>query len=142
MHSQQRSGGAACSRKRRSQSASARGSIAVGSSRITIGALAVWADDLIVNSTANLIAGKQILLEMIQQGRLRLRSHQRRPLRIATFGKVVVITGNEVSELIGETAEFKLFTSYMNVWMKRRRDWQLVAHHVGLIQRAEPEPPR
>jgi hypothetical protein len=26
----------------------------------------LWADDLIVNSTANLIAGKQILLEMIK----------------------------------------------------------------------------
>jgi hypothetical protein len=101
----------------------------------------LWADDLIVNSTANLIAGKQILLEMIRQGRIRLRTHQRRPVRIATFGKAVVVTGNEVSELISETADFKLFTSYMNVWMKRKRDWQLVARHVGLIQRAQPEPP-
>jgi hypothetical protein len=102
----------------------------------------LWADDLIVNSTANLIAGKQILLEMIQQGRLRLRSHERRPVRIATFDDIVVVTGNEVAELISETAEFKLFTSYMNVWMKRKKDWQLVARHVGLIQRAKPEPPQ
>jgi hypothetical protein len=100
----------------------------------------LWADDLIVNSTANLIAGKQMLLEMFRQGRIRLRTHQRRPVRIATFGKAVVVTGNEVSELISETADFKLFTSYMNVWMKRKRDWQLVARHVGLIQRAQPEP--
>ena len=100
----------------------------------------LWADDLIVNSTANLIAGKPILLEMIRQGRIKLRTHQRRPVRIATFGKAVVVTGNEVSELISETAEFKLFTSYMNVWMKRKKDWQLVARHVGLIQRARPEP--
>ncbi len=71
----------------------------------------LWADDLIVNSTANLIAGKQILLEMIEQGRLRLRTHQRRPVRIATFGDVVVVTGNEVTDLITESAEFKLFTS-------------------------------
>ena len=102
----------------------------------------LWADDLIVNSTANLIAGKQILLEMIQQGRLRLRAHERRPVRIATFDNIVVVTGNEVSELISETAELKLFTSYMNVWMKRKSDWQLVARHVGLIQRANPEPPQ
>ena len=102
----------------------------------------LWADDLIVNSTANLIAGKQILLEMFRQGRIRLRTHQRRPVRIATFGKAVVVTGNEVSELISETADFKLFTSYMNVWMKRKKDWQLVARHVGLIQRARPEPPQ
>ncbi len=70
----------------------------------------LWADDLMVNSTANLIAGKQILLEMIQQGRLRLRAHERRPVRIATFKNMVVVTGNEVSELVSETTEFKLFS--------------------------------
>ena len=100
----------------------------------------LWADDLIVNSTANLIAGKQILLELIQRGGLRLRAHERRPVRIATFDNIVVVTGNEVSELVSETAELKLFTSYMNVWMKRKKAWQLVARHVGLIQRARPEP--
>ena len=100
----------------------------------------LWADDLIVNSTANLIAGKQILLEMIQRGRLRLRAHERRPVRIVTIDNIVVVTGNEVSQLISETAELKLFTSYMNVWMKRKKNWQLVARHVGLIQRAQPEP--
>ena len=30
----------------------------------------LWADDMVVNSTSNLIAGKQILLEMIKGGRL------------------------------------------------------------------------
>ena len=67
---------------------------------------------------------------------------ERRPVRITTIGDIVVVTGNEVSELISETADFKLFTSYMNVWMKRKKDWQLVARHVGLIQRARPEPPQ
>jgi hypothetical protein len=34
----------------------------------TLGTL--WADDLIVNSTSNLIAGKEILLEMVKNGLL------------------------------------------------------------------------
>jgi hypothetical protein len=38
----------------------------------TLGAL--WSDDLLVNSTANLIADKQILLSVIASGRLRLKS--------------------------------------------------------------------
>ncbi len=100
----------------------------------------LWADDLIVNSTSNLIAGKQILLEMIRNGRLNLRTYERRPVRIAVFGDLVVTTGNEVSQLIGDTAEFKVFVSYMNVWMKRGGNWQLIARHVGLIQREKPEP--
>jgi hypothetical protein len=100
----------------------------------------LWADDLVVNSTANLIAGKQILLEMIRNGRLKLRTYERRPVRIVPVGGFVVTTGNEVSQLVGDTAVFKMFVSYMNVWMKRDGDWQLVARHVGLIQREKPEP--
>jgi hypothetical protein len=35
---------------------------------------ALWSGDLLVNSTANLIADKQILLSVIASGRLRLKS--------------------------------------------------------------------
>jgi hypothetical protein len=100
----------------------------------------LWADDMVVNSTANLIAGKKILLEMVQNGRLKLRSYERRPVRIAVIGDLVVSTGSEVSQLITDTAEFKLFTSYMNLWTKRDGNWQLLARHVGLIHRDRPEP--
>ena len=99
----------------------------------------LWADDMVVNSTANLIAGKKILLEMVQNGRLKLRTYERRPVRIAVIGDLVVSTGSEVSQLITDTAEFKLFTSYMNLWTKRDGNWQLLARHVGLIHRDRPE---
>ena len=102
----------------------------------------LWADDLIVNSTANLIAGKKILLEMVENGLLKLRTYERRPVRIVTFGDHVVTTGNEVSQLIGNSAEYKLFVSYMNVWGKRAGKWQLIARHVGLIGRTRPDPPQ
>jgi len=100
----------------------------------------LWADDLIVNSTSNLIAGKQILLDMIANGRLKLRIYERRPVRIAPFENLVVTTGNEVSQLIGDTAEFKLFVSYMNVWTNRDGSWRLLARHVGVIEREKPAP--
>ena len=100
----------------------------------------LWADDLIVNRTANLIAGKEILLEMIKSGRLKLRTYERRPVSIVTFGDLVVATGNEVSQLVAGSAMIKTFVSYMNVWTKRTGSWQLLARHVGLIQREKPEP--
>ena len=100
----------------------------------------LWADDLVVNSTANLIAGKQILLEMIKSGRLKLNSYERRPVSIVIFGDLVVATGNEVSQLVAGSAMIKTFVSYMNVWTKRSGNWQLLARHVGLIQREKPEP--
>ncbi|MGO9602935.1 MAG: nuclear transport factor 2 family protein [Candidatus Binataceae bacterium] len=96
---------------------------------------ALWADDLIVNSSANLIAGKQILLETIRNGRLKLRMFERRPVRINTSGEIAVATGNEVSQLVDDNAEFKFFVSYMNVWAKRDGNWRLIARHVGIIER-------
>ena len=99
----------------------------------------LWADDMVVNSTANLIAGKKLLLDMVQDGRLRLRSYERRPVRIAVIGELVVSTGSEVSQLITANADLKLFTSYMNLWTKRDGRWQLLARHVGLIHRDRSE---
>jgi len=100
----------------------------------------LWADDMVVNSTANMIAGKKLLLELVQNGQLKLRIYERRPVRISVFGDLVVSTGNEISQLMGgAVAGFKLFTSYMNVWMKRDGSWQLLSRHVGLIHREKPE---
>lgn len=100
----------------------------------------LWADDMVVNSTSNLIAGKTILLEMIENGRLKLRTYERRPVRITVFRDLVVTTGNEISQLITDAAEFKMFVSYMNVWTRRDGNWQLLARHVGLIHRERPQP--
>jgi ketosteroid isomerase-like protein len=96
---------------------------------------ALWADDLIVNSTANLIAGKQILLDMIKSGALRLASYERRPIRIAASAELAVSTGNEVSQVLVQSIRYKLFVSYMNVWAKRPPGWQLIARHIGMIER-------
>ena len=98
----------------------------------------LWADDLVVNSTANLIAGKQILLEMISKGLLRLRVYERHPVRVVRFDDLAITTGNEISQLMGNSSEVKLFTSFMNVWAKRADVWQLVARHVGMIDRIAP----
>jgi ketosteroid isomerase-like protein len=103
----------------------------------------LWADDIVVNSTANMIAGKKLLLELVENGQLKLRIYERRPVRISAFGDLVVSTGHEVSQLTGRTLpEFKLFTSYMNVWTKRDGNWQLLARHVGLIHREKSESPQ
>ena len=101
----------------------------------------LWADDLVVNSTANLIASKHILLEMISKGLLRLRVYERRAVRIARFDNLAISTGSEISQLIGNAREFKLFTSYMNVWAKHANRWQLIGRHVGMIEKGQAVSP-
>jgi hypothetical protein len=99
----------------------------------TLGAL--WSDDLQVNSTANLIADKQILLSVIASGRLRLKSYSRLTVRATVNGATVITTGNESSQLEGPAGGMMLYCSYMNAWIRRGLAWQLFGRHVALISR-------
>jgi hypothetical protein len=94
---------------------------------------ALWSDDLLVNSTANLIADKRILLGVIADGRLRLKSYSRLTMRAVINGDTVITTGNESSQLEGPTAGTMLYCSYMNSWIRRDLAWQLFGRHVGLM---------
>ncbi|MFZ1120123.1 MAG: nuclear transport factor 2 family protein [Candidatus Binataceae bacterium] len=94
---------------------------------------ALWSDDLLVNSTANLIADKKILLGVIADGRLRLKSYSRLTMRAVINGDTVITTGNESSQLEGPTAGTMLYCSYMNSWIRRDLAWQLFGRHVGLM---------
>jgi hypothetical protein len=97
---------------------------------------ALWSDDLLVNSTANLIADKKILLSMIASGRLRLKSYTQLTVRAMINSDTVITTGNESSRLEGPAAGITLYCSYMNTWIRRDLVWQLFGRHVGLISRA------
>lgn len=94
---------------------------------------ALWSDDLLVNSTANLIADKKILLGVIADGRLRLKSYSRLTMRAVINGDTVITTGNESSQLEGPIAGTMLYCSYMNSWIRRDLAWQLFGRHVGLM---------
>jgi len=96
---------------------------------------ALWSDDLLVNSTANLIADKKILLGVIANGRLRLKSYSRLTVRATMNGDTVITTGNESSQLEA-AAGIMLYCSYMNAWIRRNLAWQLFGRHVGLISRS------
>lgn len=108
--------------------------------RADVSALRVlWSDDLLVNSTSNLIAGKEILLGVIADGRLRLRSFRRLTLRAVINGETIITTGNETSQLEEPAAATMLYCSYMNSWIKRGPAWRLFGRHVGLISCAPAE---
>ena len=97
----------------------------------------IWHERFVANSSSNIVAGKEILLQVIGDGRLRLRSHKRRVVRIVTQGDVVVATGNENSEMVGLDAV--LFCSYMNVWVREAGTWRMLGRHVGLMDRLTPK---
>ena len=100
-----------------------------------IGVLAeLWSDRLLVNSTANLVAGKGILLDVIKGGRLRFCRYERVVTRLSCAGEIAIATGNEVTEVIGTEPQLEIFCSYMNVWQMEDGRWRLAGRHVGLIE--------
>ncbi|MGH7916374.1 MAG: nuclear transport factor 2 family protein [Candidatus Binataceae bacterium] len=100
---------------------------------------AFWADDLLVSSTANLTAGKKGLLDLIRDGRLRVKTYKRITNKIALRDDIAVVVGNENSELDGIGSGALLLCSYINVWIRRNERWQLFGRHVGLIARVRPD---
>jgi uncharacterized protein DUF4440 len=98
-----------------------------------------WSEELVVNSTANIIAGKDMLLDLIRHGRLRLKTYQRKTMRLAQLGDIVVATGNETSQLDSDVITDFLYCSYMNVWKRAGGELKMIARHVGLISRT-PQP--
>ena len=98
---------------------------------------ALWSDKLIVNSTANLISGKEVLLELIRTGRLKFDHYERRTVKVVELDGTIVTTGNETSQLAMQSTKELFICSYMNIWAKESGRLKLAARHVGLIDRVK-----
>jgi hypothetical protein len=55
----------------------------------------LWAEELIINATENIIYRKDHFLLRIKRGQIRFKSFDRKISRITIKGDVVIITGNE-----------------------------------------------
>jgi hypothetical protein len=96
----------------------------------------IWDEKLIAYSTANLYAGKRVLLDYMRNGGLRLKSHTRCTIEVVFDGEKAISIGVENSEMDGAGAGTLLLCSYMNVWTKREEGWKLLARYVGRVSRA------
>jgi hypothetical protein len=96
----------------------------------------IWDDKLIAYSTANLFAGKRILLDYVKKGGLRLESHERRTVEVVFDGNEAISIGTENSKMAGAGGGTRLLCSYMNVWTRRADGWKLRARYVGRLSRA------
>jgi hypothetical protein len=93
----------------------------------------LWDDKLITYSTANLYARKQVLLDYMAKGGLRLKSHTRRTIDVLFDGDKAVSIGVENSEMEGAGGGTLLLCSYINVWTWRFDGWKLLARYVGRV---------
>jgi hypothetical protein len=98
---------------------------------------ALWAEELIINATENIIYTKDHFLLRIRSGQIRFKAFERKISRMAVKGDVVITTGNEsVAPENGPDAGKTVFCSYMNVWIRGAGGWQLTGRQVAVIARA------
>jgi hypothetical protein len=98
---------------------------------------ALWADELIINATENIIYTRDHFLLRIKSGQIRFKSFERKISRIAVKGDVVITTGNEsIVPANGPDVGKTVFCSYMNAWIRGTTGWQLLGRQVAIIARA------
>jgi hypothetical protein len=98
---------------------------------------ALWADELVINATENIIYTRDHFLLRIKSGQIRFKSFERRISRIAVKGDVVITTGNEsIVPANGPDVGKTVFCSYMNAWIRAGAGWQLLGRQVAVIARA------
>jgi hypothetical protein len=98
---------------------------------------ALWADELIINATENIIYTKDHFLLRIKSGQIRFKSFERKISRVAVKGDIVITTGNEsIVPANGPDVGKTVFCSYLNVWTRGGKGWQLLGRQVAVIARA------
>jgi hypothetical protein len=98
---------------------------------------ALWAEELIINATENIIYTKDHFLLRIKSGQIRFKSFERRISRFAVKGDVLVTSGNEsIVPANGPDVGKTVFCSYMNVWIRSGAGWGLIGRQVAVIARA------
>src|SRR5579862_6354166 len=87
----------------------------------------LWADELLINATENIVYTKDHFLLRVKSGQVRFKSFERKISRISLKGDIAITTGNEsIAPANGPDAGKTVFCSYMNVWVRNPAGWQLM----------------
>jgi Domain of unknown function (DUF4440) len=97
----------------------------------------LWADELIINATENIVYTKDHFLLRIKSGQIRFKAFDRKISRITVRGDVVITAGNEsIAPADGPDAGKTVYCSYMNVWVRSGAEWQMLGRQIAVIARA------
>jgi ketosteroid isomerase-like protein len=100
----------------------------------------LWSDKLVVSSPANLLFTKSQLLGFFRAGLIRLKSFERRVMRVVVDRDIAVTTGSDTFEtLSGADAGKTIFCSYMNCWRREDGQWKLLGRHASVVGKMKPD---
>jgi hypothetical protein len=102
---------------------------------------ALWSENLVVSSTANLVLTKSQALMLFRAGSIRLKTFERRISKLAIIGDVALTTGNESftvkDDPTGKEPSLPdlFICNYMNAWKLEGGVWKMIGRHVGFMAR-------
>lgn len=95
-----------------------------------------WADDFLVNSPLNQLAGKSQVVALLQSGRIRHTAFEYEIERMSRHGDVVVVMGRErVTDPPDGAVVLRRFT---NLWRRENGRWRSIARHAHVVSREAP----
>lgn len=87
--------------------------------------------DSIVNNPRNgLTHGSAGVIEAARTGVIDYRSFERNVESIQLLGNTAILMGSEI--VVSNNGD-KVLRRYTNIWMKRGREWKIVARHANII---------
>ena len=95
-----------------------------------------YADDILVNNPRNTVTnGKQALIDLIKTGVIHYSSFVREIETITFQGETAIVMGKETVKPDGSApgAGQTILRRYTHIWMKRNKDWLLIARHANII---------
>ena len=95
-----------------------------------------WAEDFLVNSPLNQLAGKSQVVALLQSGRIRHTAFEYEIERMSRHGDVVVVMGRErVTDPPDDAVVLRRFT---NLWRREHGRWRSIARHAHVVSREAP----
>ena len=88
----------------------------------------------VTNALGQIQTKEEVMRDAFQSGNLKVRSAKIDDVQVRLFGNAAIVTGRSVSDGLFGGKPFNATLRFTDVFVKRKRHWQVVASHASVIQ--------
>jgi hypothetical protein len=88
----------------------------------------------VTNALGQVQTKDQVMRDAFQSDILKVKSASVDEIKVRLFGNTAIVTGRSVSEGLYVGKSFSATLRFTDVFVKRKRHWQVVASHASVIQ--------
>jgi len=110
-------------------------------SRLDVAALErIYADDIMVTAPIGICVDKPMVMDEVRRAAAQavIGRYDKDDLKVRTFGDTAVASYRMTAWATVEGTEIKRALCITNVWMRRNRNWQIIARHTASLPNDTP----